>query len=85
VSATSRQIDHLVKMANQIALNLAAWGDEETVAQKTAEHIEKFWTPAMRRELLAYQRAGGAELAPAVRRALAVGQPLEQSTIRSTQ
>jgi len=53
------QIAHLVKMVNQIALNMAAWGDEEAVAAKTGEHIEKFWTRAMREQLLDFWRAGG--------------------------
>ena len=65
------QINHLVKMANQIALNMAAWGDEEAVAALTGEHIEKFWTRAMREQLLDFWRAGGEDLCPVVCRALA--------------
>ena len=60
------QINHLVKMANQIALNMAAWGDEEAVAVKTGEHIEKFWTRAMREQLLDFWRADGEDLCPVV-------------------
>ncbi len=60
------QVTHLVKMANQIALNMAAWGDEEAVAVKTGEHIEKFWTRAMREQLLDFWRADGEELCPVV-------------------
>jgi formate dehydrogenase subunit delta len=60
------QINHLVKMANQIALNMAAWGDEEAVAAKTGEHIEKFWTRAMREQLLDFWRAKGEGLCPVV-------------------
>jgi len=66
-----RQHDRLVKMANQIALNMAACGEEEVVAARTAEHIAKFWTPAMRRQLLDYYHAGGEGLAPVVARLLA--------------
>jgi formate dehydrogenase subunit delta len=55
----ARQIDHLVKMANQIALNLGA-GYDDAAATRTAQHISRFWTPAMRRELIEYWRAGGA-------------------------
>jgi formate dehydrogenase subunit delta len=62
----SGQVDHLVKMANQIALNLAAWGDEQAVVVKIAEHIEKFWTRAMREQLQDYWRAGGKGLSPVV-------------------
>ena len=55
----SRQIDHLVKMANQIALNLGA-GHDDAAATRTAQHISRFWTAAMRRQLIQYWRAGGA-------------------------
>ena len=66
-----RQTEQLVKMANQIALNFAAWGDEALVAQKTGEHLLKFWTPAMNRQLLEHWRAGGEDLSPVVSLVLA--------------
>ncbi len=52
---TDHQVEHLVKMAQQIALNMAAEGDAQI--DKTAAHILKFWTPAMREELIEYARA----------------------------
>ncbi len=58
----SKQIDQLVKMANQIALNMAAWGSEEEVAKKTAEHLQRFWTPAMRQRLQEYSQVRGQDL-----------------------
>lgn len=54
----ARQIEQLVKMANQIALNLGA-GHDHAAAAKTAQHISRFWTAAMRRQLIEYWRAGG--------------------------
>jgi len=54
----ARQIEHLVKMANQIALNLGA-GHDGAAAAKTAQHISRFWTVAMRRQLIEHWRAGG--------------------------
>jgi len=65
-----QQIQQLVKMANQIALNTGARTHPEESAQKTAEHIRKFWTAAMREQLHAYWRAGGDGLELAVTRAL---------------
>lgn len=56
------QLEQLVKMADQITRNLAAEGDEEHVAQKAAEHIRKFWTPAMRGKLVEHSRLAGASL-----------------------
>ena len=63
---TAREIDHLVKMANQIALNMAAWGDQQEVAKMTGEHMKKFWTPAMCRQLVEYRQGGGDGLSPVV-------------------
>jgi formate dehydrogenase subunit delta len=49
----------LVLMANQIALAFRLQPEPE---KATAEHLRSFWSPSMRRELLAYVEAGGAEL-----------------------
>ncbi|MEE4193161.1 MAG: formate dehydrogenase subunit delta [Halieaceae bacterium] len=57
---TDTQVQHLVKMAQQIALNMAAEGDGQV--DKTAAHIRKFWTPAMREELVEHARAHRGEL-----------------------
>jgi formate dehydrogenase subunit delta len=45
---------NLVYMANQIARNFAAQGDEAAIAA-TADHITLFWAPRMKAELLADQ------------------------------
>ena len=66
----AEQIDHLVKMANQIARNVGAQSDLDTAAAKTSDHLRRFWTPAMRQRLAAYGRAGGEGLSPAVMRML---------------
>lgn len=44
--------DDLVRMANQIAQFFAAYPESDAV-DGVREHLEKFWTPAMRRELQA--------------------------------
>lgn len=41
----------LIHMANQIARNFAALGDEAAIAA-TAEHIRKFWDPRMKAALV---------------------------------
>ncbi|ALH81152.1 formate dehydrogenase subunit delta [Sphingopyxis macrogoltabida] len=43
--------DRLVYMANQIARNLAAEG-EERATDMVADHIRSFWDPAMRRNII---------------------------------
>lgn len=65
------QIEHLVKMAHQIALNFSDWGDQDLVVAKTGEHLQKFWTPAMLHQLLEYWRSDSGELSPVVCSALA--------------
>ena len=44
MSGTAQSV---VRMANQIARNFAALGDEAAIAQ-TAEHIVLFWDPRMK-------------------------------------
>ncbi len=70
MSTVAAQIEHLVKMANQIALNLGAGYDDTEAAQRTSEHFRRFWTPQMRRQLADFWREGGA-VAPQVAAALA--------------
>ena len=67
---SAKQRDQLVKMANQIALNLGADRDERVAATRTGEHIVRFWTPAMRTQLLEFWRSGGEGITPAVTRFL---------------
>ena len=45
---TEANIERLVKMANQIALNMAANGTQEEVAEQIAQHLGKFWPPSMK-------------------------------------
>lgn len=63
---TDTQVEHLVKMAQQIALNMAAEGDAQ--ADKTAAHIRKFWTPAMREELVKHARTHRGKLSAELQR-----------------
>ena len=60
--------DKLAYMANQIAAAFAAEGEEKQVAD-TADHIQKFWDPAMRRDLMALDAA---KLKPAALKARAL-------------
>jgi len=61
--------DRLVYMANQIGAFFASQGPEKAVAG-TLDHLQKFWDPRMRREILAYVEGGGAGLTPNVRAAV---------------
>ncbi|HEX7877015.1 MAG TPA: formate dehydrogenase subunit delta [Sphingobium sp.] len=44
--------DRLIYMANQIARNLTAQGEDEAVAA-TADHIAHYWDPHMRARIVA--------------------------------
>ena len=58
--------DHLIRMANQIAANLAAQGEAKAIA-RTAEHIAKFWDPRMKAAIATAPREG---LSPIARAAI---------------
>lgn len=59
--------DKLVRMANQIATFFDS--QPEPAAEAVAGHINNFWEPRMRAQLLAHIAAGGAGLHPSVRTA----------------
>jgi hypothetical protein len=42
------KIDRLVKMINQISLNMSSNGPADSVAIEVSEHLEKFWPPPMK-------------------------------------
>ena len=50
------EIERLRYMADQIARNFAAQGEDEAVAA-TAEHIRLYWDPRMKAAILADDRA----------------------------
>ena len=57
-------------MANQIGKFFASQGPEQGAAE-TADHIEKFWDPRMRAQIIAHVKAGGGTgLDPMVRSAI---------------
>jgi len=66
----SQQLKQLIRMAQQIAANLAAGVDADTAAARTADHLRRFWTPAMRSELLDYWQLGEGDLDATVSAAL---------------
>jgi len=42
------KIDRLVKMVNQISLNMSSNGPADQVATQVSDHLEKFWSPPMK-------------------------------------
>jgi formate dehydrogenase subunit delta len=50
------EIDHLLKMANDIAENLSFHADAD---ERIADHINRFWAPRMRKLLIGHVASGG--------------------------
>ncbi|KJK02732.1 formate dehydrogenase [Pseudomonas sp. 21] len=47
-------VENLIKMANQIGLYFASEPDRDVAIRGVQQHLQNFWTPAMRRELKAW-------------------------------
>lgn len=58
-----REIDQLVKMANQIADNFSF---HEDAVDRLVEHLQRYWAPSMRKQLIGLLEAGGEGLKPDV-------------------
>jgi formate dehydrogenase subunit delta len=65
----SEYLSDLERMANQIALNFAADPSDE-VAARIAEHLQKFWDPGMRRDLVDAVISGDVSVSATVRAAI---------------
>lgn len=62
--------EKLIRMAEQIAANVSISDDEDEVATRLAEHLQKFWDPHMRTEILKHAEAHPATLSPVLAAAL---------------
>ena len=56
-------VEHLVKMANQIAASVPAPTPEARIASAAA-HLKRFWTPAMLAKLKEHARQHAGDLSP---------------------
>lgn len=57
--------EKMLMMANQIAIFFTSQPGEDQ-AQRVADHINDFWEPRMREQLIAYLATGGEGLEPLV-------------------
>lgn len=62
--------EHLVQMANDIGHFFASEPQHADAVAGIANHIERFWDPRMRRQIMAHLDRGGAGLEDPVREAL---------------
>jgi formate dehydrogenase subunit delta len=63
-------VDKLVRMANQIAANSDYGPDKDKVAAVVADHLSRFWTPAMRVAIIEGHRKNLIDLSPVAARAV---------------
>lgn len=63
----------LVKMANEIGAFFQADPDRGVAIEGMVGHLQRFWDPRMRRELLAWLDGGGEGLSPFARDAVTAG------------
>ncbi|MGE0386083.1 MAG: formate dehydrogenase subunit delta [Gammaproteobacteria bacterium] len=63
-------IEHLVKMANQIEAFFHSEPDRATAIAAIENHLRRFWDPRMRRQIVTHLRAGGAGLGDLARAAV---------------
>ncbi len=64
------QANKLVRMAQQIADNNSFTPDVDVVAAKVAEHIQKFWDPRMKQQIIDYANSDEAQVTQVVARAI---------------
>ncbi len=65
-------VDHLVKMANEIASFFVSESPPERAPQDVATHLRRYWEPRMRRTMLEHYRRGGAGLSDLARSGVAL-------------
>ncbi len=65
-------VEHLVKMANEIGAFFAGASTPEQAARDVATHIKRYWEPRMRQAMLAHFARGGAGLTALARSAVAI-------------
>ena len=66
---SANKVDRLVKMINQISLNMRLNGSEDLVVSQISEHLEKFWSPAMK-DLISEQEDNNVGLTPISQKAV---------------
>jgi len=51
-------VNKLVRMANQIAANFDYGADRDHAVASVSDHLARFWTLAMKRQIIDYRRRG---------------------------
>lgn len=69
-------IQHLVKMANQIGQFFEAEPDQAQAVSDVAAHMKRFWDPRMRKAIIEHADTGGDGLLPIVQQAVSTNRQL---------
>ena len=60
------QLEHLIKMANQIADNFQFSENQEQQIAAVADHMNRFWAASMKKDIAGHIAEGGEGLQPVV-------------------
>jgi len=64
------QLNNLVKMLDQIIANNRHHGDDNTVADIAADHLQKFWARSMKQQIIAHAHDNPTALSALARAAI---------------
>lgn len=67
---SDEQVQHLVRMINQISANHCHHGNDEAAAEAVATHLRKFWARSMKQQIIRYAEGDGAGLSAVSRLAV---------------
>ena len=71
MSGNEEALNHLIRMANQIAANFAFEADPDVAATAVASNMRRFWSPSMRQSLREQSQLPNADLSDLALRAAA--------------
>ncbi len=70
LSMQNKELEHLIKMVNDIASNLAYGEDAAASAGQVVAHLKRFWAPSMRELIIAYEQQSGEGLSALSRQSI---------------
>ena len=65
------QAEKLVRMANQIAANFDYGPDKAKAVAEVVDHLRRFWSPLMRKEIVDHDDQGEIKLSEVAKQAVA--------------
>ena len=66
------ELNHLIKMINQIADNISVGDSVDVTAPMVAEHVQRFWARPMKLKIKHYALNDGEQLKPAAKAAISL-------------